>query len=350
MLKALLVLTAAAAGFVSMPAAAQGGSAGFAQAAEMSSVWKSQPVRQSGVYERGQYTFVVAAVQSKGLGEIRFRQQASLLAGKILFREAARRAFRGKLSAIDEALLDAASGTLNLETRQIYSSRSEGLLVLGMKTADFERQAKKMEVGGLLKNQLKKIALSPQQAEPGFFKRLELRDLERLNRIIRNKEHPADSRLVVKTEASAAELVLLCKSVTTLENQQVNAAYRDIAWPTLRAVMNAEGFVRFSATVRSDRPAIMDEVLRRFASGRELSLVVYLLESATEVSPANSQVWEYLEAAYRAQGEREKALVAARVWYLLGGGDRRECFKRLLADQASSAGERFLQYMKDKKI
>ena len=88
-------------------------------------------------------------------------------------------------------------------------------------------------------------------------------------------------------------------------------------------------------------------ILKRFASGSDLALVTYLLESAVETSAANAQVWEYLEAAYRAGGQPQKALISARVWYLLAHDNRAESLKRLLEDQNNEAGAHFLQYLRN---
>lgn len=346
MRRAVFVAAIAAAYLSQGQAWGQSMSPEFAQASEMSKVWKAQSVRQSGVFDRGEYTFVVSTISARHLGDIRYRQLASLDAGKILFQEAVRRAAgTRKLSSLDEAVLRTVSGTLRLKTKQIYASRAESLFVLGMRTADFEQEVRKLNIDNLLSRQRRAISGHPQEVK-GFFEKVQLGEVEKLNRILRGEGK--DAVVIDKEITSSGGLDQVCLRVQKQSDLPASQTHTEnIAWPVLRAVMNAQGFVRFEKNIGKETPAVMPEVLKRFASGSDLALVTYLLESAVETSAANAQVWEYLEAAYRAGGQPQKALIAARVWYLLAHDNRTENLKRLLEDQNNEAGAHFLQYLRN---
>ena len=214
-----------------------------------------------------------------------------------------------------------------------------------MRTADFEQEVRKLNIDNLLSRQRRAISGHPQEVK-GFFEKVQLGEVEKLNRILRGEGK--DAVVIDKEITSSSGLDQVCLRVQKQSDLPASQTHTEnIAWPVLRAVMNAQGFVRFEKNIGKETPAVMPEVLKRFASGSDLALVTYLLESAVETSAANAQVWEYLEAAYRAGGQPQKALIAARVWYLLAHDNRAESLKRLLEDQNNEAGAHFLQYLRN---
>jgi len=60
----------------------------------------------------------------------------------------------------------------------------------------------------------------------------------------------------------------------------------------------------------------MDFIQQCFAEGRNLDVVIELLEAAAERAPATPEVWEYLAAAYLAANRPGPAQIAARVWFV----------------------------------
>lgn len=211
MRRAVFVAAIAAAYLSQGQAWGQSMSPEFAQASEMSKVWKAQSVRQSGVFDRGEYTFVVSTISARHLGDIRYRQLASLDAGKILFQEAVRRAAgTRKLSSLDEAVLRTVSGTLRLKTKQIYASRAESLFVLGMRTADFEQEVRKLNIDNLLSRQRRAISGHPQEVK-GFFEKVQLGEVEKLNRILRGEGK--DAVVIDKEITSSGGLDQVCLRV-----------------------------------------------------------------------------------------------------------------------------------------
>ena len=98
------------------------------------------------------------------------------------------------------------------------------------------------------------------------------------------------------------------------------AGIPSLAWhpetPTLRQIARVQGFVRFDGRAQNKLPASMGFIQQSFAEGRNLALVLELLEAAAERAPATPDVWEYLAAAYLAANRPEPAQIAARVCFV----------------------------------
>ena len=98
------------------------------------------------------------------------------------------------------------------------------------------------------------------------------------------------------------------------------AGIPSLAWhpdtPTLRQIARVQGFVRYDGRAKNELPTSMDFIQQCFAEGRNLDVVIELLEAAAERAPATPEVWEYLAAAYLAANRPGPAQIAARVWFV----------------------------------
>ncbi len=125
---------------------------------------------------------------------------------------------------------------------------------------------------------------------------------------------------------SGAKHDLVLHSIYAVESPKAyseklaQAGISSLVWhpetPTLRQIARVQGFVRFDGRAKNKLPASMDFIQQSFAEGRNLALVIELLEAAAERAPATPEVWEYLAAAYLAANRPEPAQIAARVWFV----------------------------------
>ena len=97
-----------------------------------------------------------------------------------------------------------------------------------------------------------------------------------------------------------------------------------IAWqdwkpltPLLEQVARAQGYVRLDTVQSVSSRSVMAFVRKGFAEGKNLPLLLAVLENEAEAAPQMPDVWEYLAAGYWAAGRREAARICARVWFLL---------------------------------
>lgn len=131
----------------------------------------------------------------------------------------------------------------------------------------------------------------------------------------KNKKQPALKRLPIAAMNAVDSPVDFC--------QELKAnAIEVIEWvpktPVLRQVARAQGFVRMDkeSSIGEGR-LTMDFVKRSFKEGRNLELMLAILEREAEIRPEDAEVWEYLSAGYLAAKKTDAALVCARAWLAL---------------------------------
>lgn len=325
---------------------------GLNSANQMSRVWNENPIHESGVYERGEYLFSVICIKNPNKVEGRNRSLAALKSSQQLYRFALEH-FYVLSDQRDINILKVIPGQLKVNGHVISGSTINGVYVyvFAMQRQQLEESVQKIQFDKLVRNELQLLIDHPKNYLE-FFQELKLNQLNLLARAdagLSNVTH------VIEPYATVVEGIDYYKKhkatypLVSLEDQSF-CPVSEFKTPILKAVCRSGGVVTFDSQLSDETPEVMGEILKRFQSGKELNLTIYLLETAVERSPRNAQIWEYLEAAYRANKEEDKARMAANVWYLLDSKGRTESIKKVLQYEHTTTSENFLTYLSDKGL
>lgn len=319
-------------------------------ASQMAQVWKEDPQFATGIYEKKGFIFSVVTRNAKKASQIKNRQWATVVNAQQLFNYAIDS--KRNLSPTDRAILKSSSGSLKVSGSIISNSERNGLYqyVFATEKQKLEKAINNFDEKKRIENQLFTIINHPERYQ-NLFSELKLQQLEALSRAALGSQDVAE---ITKPFATLADSLSVYKgkhahSLITSKTKGF-CPYEDYKTPILHTVCKNNGVVTFSKTLSDQSPDIMSEVFQRFKTGRELKLVIFLLEAAVEQSPRNAQIWEYLEAAYRADKQINKARMAAHVWYLLDAKNRTESIKRVLEQDPSSEAKEFLKYITNKGL
>ena len=317
---------------------------------QMVEVWKEDPQITSGIYERKGYIFSVVSREAKKASQAKNRQWATVVNAQQLFNYAIES--KRNLEATDKAILKSGPSSLKISGSIISNSERNGLYqyVFATKKQTLDHAIENFDEKSCIENQLFTIINHPERYQK-LFAELKLEQLEALSRASSGSQAVVE---ITKPYATLADSLSAYKNnhsyPLTSSKTKVFCPYEDYKTPILHAVCKNNGVVTFSKDLSDQSPSIMNEVFQRFKTGKELSLVIFLLEAAAEQSPRNAQVWEYLEAAYRADKQVNKARMAAHVWYLLDAENRTESIKHVLEQDPSSEAKEFLKYITNKGL
>ena len=322
------------------------------RANEMSRVWKENPIYESGVYERADYLFSVVCLKNPNKSQSRSRAIASLRSSQQLYRYALEH-FYVLSDQRDVNLLKFVPGQLKVSGHVIFGSKINDIYVYVFATQKQELEASvgKVQFNKLIKGELNLLIKNPKN----YLKFFNDSKLDQLKLLAEAEAERSSITRIIEPYATVADGIDYYKKneasypLVTTENQSF-CPISDFKTPILKAVCKAGGVVIFDSKLSDKRPEVMDEILKRFQTGKELTLAIYLLETAAERTPRNAQVWEYLEAAYRANKEDSKARMAANVWYLLDPQKRAESIKKVLQYENTTQSKDFLTYLSDKGL
>lgn len=325
---------------------------GLEVADEMSRIWNQEPIYETGIYEREGYLFSVICFENKDKTDKRIRSLAALRSSQQLYQYAVEHLYVVS-DQRDLKLLKYIPGQLKVDGHVIFSSNVNGqyVYVFASKEQNLQASFQNIQFDKLVKSELQQLIANPKNYVK-FFDELKILSLKRLGeadagigtvvQIIEPYATVVDGLEYMKTHQATYPLIA--------ENVESFCPVSEFETPILKAVCRAGGVVHFDSALSASTPQIMSEVLKRFQSGKELQLTIYLLESAAERTPRNAQVWEYLEAAYRANKELEKARMATHVWYSLDRTKRAESIKKVLQYEGSVESNDFLTYLSDKGL
>ena len=325
---------------------------GLDSADEMSRIWNQEPIYESGVYEREGFLFSVICLENPNKAESRNRSLAASRSSQQLYRYALEHLYVVS-DQRDLKLLKYIPGQLKVEGHVNFSSTVNGayVYVFATKAQNVQISVQKIQFDKLVKNELHLLIENPKNYIR-VFEELKIQSLKQLAQadagqgciveIIEPYATVADGIDYFKAHHSTYPLVTVSK--------ESFCPVSEFNTPILKAICRAGGVVLFDSALSDSTPQVMPEVLKRFQSGKELQLTIYLLESAAERTPRNAQVWEYLEAAYRANKEPAKARMATNVWFLLDRTKRAESIKKVLQYEDSVESKDFLTYLSDKGL
>ena len=316
----------------------------------MTQVWQEDPQTTTGIYERKGYVFSVVSRDAKKASQAKNRQWATIANAQQLFNYAIDS--KTNLSSTDKAILRSSSGSLKVSGSIISNSERNGLYqyVFATEKRTLDNAIDNFDEKSSIENQLFTVINHPERYQ-NLFSELKLQQLEALSRAAFGSQEVTE---IIKPYATLADGLSVHNNNLSYplisSKTKVFCPYEDYKTPILHAVCKNNGVVTFSKTLSDQSPDIMSEVFQRFKTGRDLKLVIFLLEAAVEQSPRNAQIWEYLEAAYRADKQVDKARMAAHVWYLLDAKNRTESIKRVLEQDPSSEAKEFLKYITNKGL
>ena len=325
---------------------------GLEIANEMSRIWNQEPIYESGVYERQGFLFSVICLENPNRSESRNRSLAASRSSQQLYRYALEHLYVVS-DQRDLKLLKYIPGQLTVDGNVIFGSTVNGVYVyvFATKEQNVQMSVQKIQFDKLVKNELQLLIENPKNYIR-LFDELKIPSLKQLAQadagqgcvveIIEPYATVADGIDYFKTHQSTYPLATVSK--------ESFCPVSEFNTPILKAICRAGGVVLFDSALSDSTPQVMPEVLKRFQSGKELQLTIYLLESAAERTPRNAQVWEYLEAAYRANKEPEKARMATNVWFLLDRTKRVESIKKVLQYEEGVESKDFLTYLSDKGL
>lgn len=293
------------------------------------SEFRKMPINQSGVYEVGKTLFAVALrpynLKTKREDEIWARKNIGKIISDHCVSELA-----GNLGTNDKRLIAVEPAPIQLSTRLMLNGKWDGYYayVMSFKKEEFQKSCQPALLLEHIRN-IKTVAQKQPERFPDVVEILGAPEVSMLAKV-RNGQIPSFA-VIAKSDPKKASLGAGSDTKQNLENLKqhgVEILSVDYQTPILQKVANAQGIVRFDSDFKNNRGEHLPIVKRFFQEGKNLDAAVLLLEAGAENTPLNPEIWEYLEAAYRSLGEKSKAHLACRVWYLLSP-DSKEALKKL---------------------
>lgn len=291
---------------------------------------RKMPINQSGVYEVGKTLFAVALrpynLKTKREDEIWARKNI----GKIISDHCASE-LAGHLGVNEKKLIAIEPAPFQLTTRLMLNGKWDDhyAYVLSLKNEDFQNSCKP----GIILDHIRNIKSEARKQPERFPEVVEILGAPEVALLAKVKRGQIPSLTVYtpKSELSKRnpEQEIQAERIKEdLKKHGIEFLSVDYQTPILQKVANAQGLVQFDADFQNQHAGHMPIVKRFFQEGKNLDAAVLLLEAGAENTPLNPEIWEYLEAAYRSLGEKNKAHLACRVWYLLAP-DSKEALKKL---------------------
>lgn len=342
-MKAAAVMTALTAAF-GFAVGASAAPAGLAEAAADAKLWQSLNTRTPGVYVTDGRVFSAVEVRyGENDRPEKMQIKADAEAVRQLAYEALAKAFPGKTAA-DVLGRRYVSGRVKFDGRMLESACLVNTCrsVFVTSQADYEKcastadaaEGKRAAVAAFRSQPFASADVWRDLGLPETALLLEVRRLPKGAFNVKTAFLPSAKNVSLIAELYHKRSVLLSKlsmpddlalsTLTAVDDpagfarKLQQAGIAKLTWMPSQTLLNqaarVQGFVKLDSDRAGDVPKSMPFIEKCFSEGRDLELVVFMLENAAERYPANSQVWEYLAAGYLAAGQSDAARIAARVW------------------------------------
>ena len=346
---------------------------------ELAKTWQSLNIRTPGVHVHDDTIFVMVTRPWSISNGSEHRRWATPLIGQFLYQWAAE---ASGVTPTEKRMLFASGAHLSLTGRSLYSGKdadnfvavyafSKSAVDQKIQSLDFKEHAAQIALDAINNpsefirvyenNRFSEMALlSALKAYEGklFSVSAPVTKLRVFSSVSRSYYEARDA-LIEMTSPAISNVPLYKAAFNCVDNaeefylqlgqENVKLLPSHSSMPVMGQIQSCQGFVVLDSQLSDKEPVMMPRIKSLFAKGQDLELVTYLLEQAVEESPRNSEVWEYLTAAYEAANRKESAQLASRVWFLLDKTNSKEVFFKVFTQHQNTSSEQYQYFLQFKE-